>query len=132
MDNQLFGIYFPNFSKMYLMNDLKIVKVQHIKQIKSRDIKLGENGPLYPLGEHLFHLLKMNNGLEIIVGLEYTTHSSEYFLLKRIEENLANELILVIGSEKDNKFLKIYDSNQNPNKKYGDLLDYIKYKSQVT
>ncbi|MEK6933506.1 MAG: hypothetical protein AABW75_01365 [Nanoarchaeota archaeon] len=74
----------------------------------------------------------MNNGLEIIVGLEYTAHSSEYFLMKRIEENLANELISVIGSEKDNKFLKIYDSNQNPNKKYGDLLDYIKYKSQVT
>ncbi|MEK6933505.1 MAG: hypothetical protein AABW75_01360 [Nanoarchaeota archaeon] len=43
MDNKLFGIYFPNFSKMYLMNDFKIVRVQHIKQIKGKDIKLGEN-----------------------------------------------------------------------------------------
>ena len=71
----------------------------------------------------------MDNGLEIIIRLEHTDRSSEYFLLERIEENLANELILVIGSEKDNGFLKIYDSNQNPNKKYGDLLYRIKYQS---
>ncbi len=128
-NNKLFGIYFPNFAKMYLMNDFETVRVQHVKQVKGKDIKLDENGPLYPVSEHLFHLLKMDNGLEIIVRLEYTTHSSEYFLLERIEENLANELILVIGSEKDNGFLKIYDSNQNSNKKYGDLLYRIKYQS---